>query len=392
MFTPQFRNFLYVTFADFIARTAYQMGKTPLLPIFAATLGATDTLLGFIVSVSTLTGMVLKPFIGMLSDRWGRRWWLIIGTSCFAITPFFYLFIHTPEQLVVIRIIHGLATAIYGPVTVAYIAEQTRQKRAERLGWFGLARSGGYIVGPALAGSLLIYLQPIAIFPIIGLMSLLAFVPIFLLNEDVEQETAVREPQPSYLSQVREALYVGSTELTIWLAGGLEAVAYIALYAIKAFLPIYALAAGIDPLTVGFFFSVQETTLIVLKPAGGRLGDRWGYWRTIAGGMMLLALALSMLALTYDLGWLFIVALLLGIGQALIFPATIALAATQIDEQHLGTGIGLIGTLQNGGKVVGPLLGGFLIQGLGYEMMFFVFSGLLAVSAVLLWVKSFSEN
>jgi len=62
MFTPQFRNFLYVTFADFIARTAYQMGKTPLLPIFAATLGATDTLLGFIVSVSTLTGMVLKPF------------------------------------------------------------------------------------------------------------------------------------------------------------------------------------------------------------------------------------------------------------------------------------------------------------------------------------------
>jgi len=231
-----------------------------------------------------------------------------------------------------------------------------------------------------------------AIFPIIGLMSLLAFVPIFLLNEDVEQETAVREPQPSYLSQVREALYVGSTELTIWLAGGLEAVAYIALYAIKAFLPIYALAAGIDPLTVGFFFSVQETTLIVLKPAGGRLGDRWGYWRTIAGGMMLLALALSMLALTYDLGWLFIVALLLGIGQALIFPATIALAATQIDEQHLGTGIGLIGTLQNGGKVVGPLLGGFLIQGLGYEMMFFVFSGLLAVSAVLLWVKSFSEN
>ena len=65
------RNFLYITFADLVVRSAYQMGKTPLLPIFAAMLGATDILLGFIVSVSTITGMLLKPLVGLLSDRWG---------------------------------------------------------------------------------------------------------------------------------------------------------------------------------------------------------------------------------------------------------------------------------------------------------------------------------
>ena len=109
----QDRNFLYITFADLMARSAYQMGKTPLLPLFAAMLGATDAFLGIIVSVSTLTGMLFKPLFGILSDRWGRKGWLVVGTLFFAIVPFFYWLVQTPQQLFVIRIrIHKPLVAI----------------------------------------------------------------------------------------------------------------------------------------------------------------------------------------------------------------------------------------------------------------------------------------
>ena len=121
MYRP--KAFVLITSADFVVRSAYQVGKTPLLPIFAATLGATDVMLGLIVSVSTLTGMVLKPFFGILSDRWGRRVWLLIGTGFFTFMPFVYLLVRTPEELFYIRVIHGIATAIYGPVTLAYVVE-----------------------------------------------------------------------------------------------------------------------------------------------------------------------------------------------------------------------------------------------------------------------------
>ena len=113
-----------ITAADFMVRTAYQMGKTPLLPIFAAGLGANATFLGLIVSVSTLTGMLLKPIFGLLSDRWGRWIWLLVGTLLFIGIPFLYQLIHTPEELLFLRLVHGLATAIYGPVTVAWVMEQ----------------------------------------------------------------------------------------------------------------------------------------------------------------------------------------------------------------------------------------------------------------------------
>ena len=142
------REFAFITSADFIVRTAYQMGKSPLLPVYAASLGATDIFLGLIVSVSTLTGMLLKPIIGLLSDNSNRKIWLLIGTTFFSLIPFLYYLVETPDQLFLIRIIHGTATAIYGPVSLAFVSELSKYQQAERLGWFSIARNLGYVIGP----------------------------------------------------------------------------------------------------------------------------------------------------------------------------------------------------------------------------------------------------
>jgi MFS family permease len=379
------RDFAYITVADFIVRAAYQMGKTPLLPIFAASLGASNALLGFIVSVSTLTGMVLKPFIGILSDRWGRRWWLIAGTAFFGGMPFLYRFVESPEQLVILRVTHGLATAIYGPVTLAYVVEMNRLRRGERLGWFEMARSGGYIVGPALAGWLLLTLDPVQVFTVIGLMSLLAFVPVLRLTD----YTPRPESPPSLRIQVRESLRAGSRTPAIWLSGGLEAAVYIATYALKAFLPLYALNAGVSIVVVGLFFSVQEAVSLVLRPLAGRTGDRIGYLNAIAAGMVVIGVPLLLLPQAHGNIGLLTLAALMGCGQALVFPAATALISDQIDDHYLGAGLGLAGTLDNLGKVIGPILGGLLAGWLGYVLMFRGMGGMLLVFGAAVWFGGF---
>lgn len=383
--TQSRRDFLRITFADFLVRAAYQMGKTPLLPLYAAALGATDAFLGFIVSVSTLTGMVLKPGIGMLSDRWGRRTWLIVGTMFFAFVPFLYRFVQTPQQLFLIRILHGTATAIYGPVTVAYVAEQTQHHRAERLGWFGMARSGGYIVGPAVAGWLLLFMDPASVFTIIGLMSCAAFVPIFLLSEPPLPAPTERVP---IRRQITQALKAGAQTPALWLSGGLESVTYIALYAMKTFLPIYALTQGFNVAVVGTFFAVQEGVHMVVRPFGGRMGDRLGHATAISLGMAGLGVMLPLLGVVQGTVGLMALAVLLGVGQALVFPSTVALVSTQIQQGHVGAGIGLVGTLQNAGKVAGPVIGGILLTWLDYSLMFRAMGALLVLGAALVWIWS----
>jgi MFS family permease len=380
------RDFYRITFADFIVRSAYQMGKAPLLPIFAANLGATDLLLGFIVSVSTITGMISKPLIGLLSDRWGRKLWLLVGTGFFTFIPFAYFLVQTPEQLVIIRIIHGSATAIYGPVTVAWISENAPQRRAEKLGWFGIARSGGYIVGPTLAGAMLLTLEPAIIYSIIGLISSLAFIPITLMGD--RYTFIARKQGKSLLQQIRQALSEGGKSVAVWIAGGIEAVSYIALYALKAFLPVYALAHGYNALEVGVFFTIQEIFHVISKPFAGRLSDRFGYHRGIIWGIVAMGIILPLVGL-FNI-WLInlIFAALLGIIQAIIFPATIALVAEQIKLTNLGASLGIIGTFQNLGKVIGPIIGGILLVNLEFQMTFLILSFFLFITALLLSINN----
>ena len=64
----------------------------------------------------------------------------------------FLFFIETAQQLLMLRLFQGTATAIYGPVTIAWVIEQRQEQNstdnncAERLGWFGMARSAGYML------------------------------------------------------------------------------------------------------------------------------------------------------------------------------------------------------------------------------------------------------
>jgi MFS family permease len=404
------RNFISITIADFIVRSGYQMGKTPLLPILAASLGASDLLLGTIVSISTLTGMVSKPIFGFLSDRQGRRWWIILGTLFFAVIPFFYQWIETPGQLVLIRVIHGTATAIYGPVTVAFIAERSGRRTAEHLGWFDMARSGGYIVGPLLAGWLLLFMDPAAVFTVIGLISCAAFAPVLMLKEDSGPQTGDGRPQttneriqsrtthyalrtiPSRMIHAFHifltALRIGARTPAVWLSGIMEATVYVALYAAKAFLPLYALTAGYNTAQIGLFFSVQEGVHLLAKPFGGRVGDRIGHVRAIALGMAALAAAMPLLTLAANFWGLLALAVIVGMAQALIFPNTMALVSEQISPIHLGAGMGLVGTFENLGKVIGPIVGGLMIAQMDYQAMFWIMGALMLVGALtiqILW-------
>lgn len=365
---------LLLTVADFIARTAYQMGKTPLLPLYAATLGADEIYLGFITSVSTMTGLVFKPLVGLLSDRHGRRLWLLIGTLFFIGMPFVYRFITTPEQLVVIRLIHGLATAIYGPVSVATVVELSADNRAGRVGVFSLGRTGGYIFGPAIAGYFLLTHPPVEIFTIIGFLSLFALIPLVLLTEThhpkAETDEVTPSDQPSFWHQLRQGVASAISTPAIWLAGGFEAVNNMVTYTAKAFLPIYALSVGRNTLEAGLFFTVQQAVTMIAQPTLGWLCDRFQHMRIIGLAVCGLAAALVMLTFSHSVFVFFGAAVLLGLAEALIVPASTALVAAQIDKANTGVGIGFVGSLENGSKIIGPILAGFLITYAGYEFAF----------------------
>lgn len=394
-FTPSRFSFLsgvslhlaFLTLVDFIVRSAYMTGKTPVLPVFADSLGAGEVLLGLISSISAFTGMALKPVIGTLSDRQGRKWWLFIGATFFILMPFVYQFIQTPEQLIGVRLIHGLATAIYGPVTMAMVVEMSPTNRASRVGFFSLGRSGGYIIGPALGGFLLLYMNAADVYTIIGLMSSLALVPLFFIPETTEIETQ-KKARPKFSAQFFTNMRHSVTTSAVWIASGFEAMNYMVTYAAKAFLPLYALAVGRNILEAGLFFSVQQGVTMALKPVFGWLSDRWSHVYIIFVAVLGMAAALFLITASANIVAFFAAAVLLGCTEAMIIPSATALLADQINDKSIGTGLGFVGALRNAAKISGPIVAGFIIALTSYETAFIMMAVTLLIAAMVLIVSN----
>ena len=370
-------SFFAILLADFTVRTAYLAGKSPLLPVFADELGANDILLGAIVSISTLTGLLAKPLFGFLSDKQGRWIWLLIGTTLFAATPLLYLWVTTTSQLVGLRLVHGLATAIYGPVTLAFVAGIDKRPRAEWFGWFEFGRTGGSILGPLIAGLLLGVLGPAQVYAATSLIALIAFVPIFFLRGSPEAPPIRRGLPQVGLGMLRNRPLVtfGLVEMT----------SRMGVYAVKVFLPLMILTRGGSPLEAGLFLSIQEASSAAVRPFIGRLADRYDAHEAAAVcGLVMLAVALALIPVAVQSDQLFVAALCIGAGNGIYLPAGYALIARAAGQDSSGTAFGVVGALRNAGKLLGPVAGGTLLYAFSVSQAFFALSVLPLIAMLLL--------
>jgi MFS family permease len=232
---------------------------------------------------------------------------------------------------------------------------------------------------------MLLSMDPVSIFTVIGLLSSAAFLPILLLPETTTDNGRRRVPMGR---QALGALWNGARTPAVWLAGGLDAHLLLALYATRAFLPIHAFSSGASILSVGGFFALQQAAHMVLAPLGGRIGDRVGHLNAVGMGMAVLGASVAVLPVAGTGTSLMALAVLMGAAQALVFPSTVALVSVSVDERNLGLGMGLVGTMKSAGKIAGPVVAGLLIYWFDFEATFRLMGAVLLLGAVAVWLSA----
>src|SRR6267143_133326 len=185
--------FIAIVLASLLSRLGYQMARSPVLPIFAADLGALPELIGIIVAASTITGVFFKLPSGALSDVLGRKRMMVLGALFFALPPFFYPLVDDAWSLIALRFVHGFATAIFSPVASAYVASLAETGRGARLGWFSSANDIGATGGPLVGGFVLYFT---ASYPVtyltVGALGVLTLVVVLMLPD---VDPPVRQPK-----------------------------------------------------------------------------------------------------------------------------------------------------------------------------------------------------
>jgi MFS family permease len=378
-------SFNALCMVGFFARLSYALARSPVLPLFALYLGAGPEAIGFAVGISTVTGIFFKLPAGALSDVIGRRKTMLIGLTVFAVMPFTYLIIKDYSLLIIIRFIHGLATAVYGPVSMAVVADFAGKNKGAMLSWFSSVTIIGNLIG-APVGGLILYtmsagspslaeFQTVYIVSgIAGIASLLIAIKLLTHGEEIEKGKSLKKSYKKFLSGIKEVI----SDKRVLITSNMEGLQNMTVGALEAFLPIYAVkVAGLNEFQAGLLWGIQVFVTILSKPIMGKTSDKYGRKPLITAGMILCAVSFASIPLLRDFYLLMLAAMVFGFGEAFVTSSSAALVADICKEKHFGTAMGTFGTIFDIGHASGPILAGFLIARFDYFYSFLMMAAIL---------------
>jgi MFS family permease len=380
------RSFMLICTVGIFSFISYNMVRMPALSLFAESLGSSPERIGLIVSVSTLTGVLLKLPSGALSDIYGRRLLLKIGVVAFGLPPFLYPFITDLDALTALRFLHGLATAIFAPSALATVAELYRERRGAALGTYTACTQSGSLLGPFLGGYLIHAAGFSTAFITSGIFGCIGMLLFYSLHLDVAVPQRKDQGMTVVLSEMWKGFAAVAKNRKVLITSVTDAAKMIANGALMAFLPLYGVSAGLNPGEVGLLFTVQAGTSFFSKPIMGRVSDRVGRQPLIILGLCICAGTFVCIPFVSLFPILLMLSAGFGFGEAVVSSSSSALVADSSEFKRLGAGMGMQGTIMDIGHASGPLLAGLLIANLSYSTAFGIIAGIQLLAAGVFWV------
>jgi len=135
--------------------------------------------------------------------------------------------------------------------------------------------------------------------------------------------------------------------------------------------------------TVGWVNSAYLLTFAVLLLVTGRMGDRFGPRPVFVAGLVVFTVASLACGLAGSVGVLIAARAVQGIGGALMTPQTMAMITRVFPAQKRGAALGIWGSVAGVATITGPVLGGVLVESVGWEWIFYVN---IPVGGVALWL------
>lgn len=137
---------------------------------------------------------------------------------------------------------------------------------------------------------------------------------------------------------------------------------------------IPAIMQGLDTSVNGVVWVTSAYLLTYAVPllVTGRLGDRFGPRNVFIVGLVVFTASSAWCGLSTSIGMLIAARAIQGLGAALMTPQSMAVITRLFPFRHRGAAMGLWGSTAGVATLVGPILGGILVDGLGWEWIFFV--------------------
>lgn len=371
------RPFLVLFGAAFVASMGISM-VSPVLPVYAEQLGAHGIWIGLTFSIFAVSQVLVSPFAGGWSDRYGRKPFIVAGLLCYFIAAIGYLTAESFVQILAFRAFSGIGTSLIFALGQAYIGDIVPPGHEGR--WFGafsVADITGFGIGPVLTGVLRDLFGFESVF--IGmavLMGASALLVYLLLPAHPERTTSRSSAVTGMIAALRHRvvvamlLFMGLTSLTFG--------------SVFAFLAIFLETMDVSATAMGIAFSTQFVTGALMQPIFGRLADRFDRRYMLLAGLAASAVSLAGIGLATTYPVVVLLLILMGVGNAAAWVAAAAVQVVAGREAGMGTVAGLAAAGDGTGILVGGLAGGAFAGWYGPSAAFFFGASALGLGVIVL--------
>lgn len=323
----------------------------PILPEVILQQGLSEVHVGGLLTVYALASFFTAPLWGALSDRTGRKKLILIGLIGFSLSFFlFALFIENLPLLYASRVVGGIFSgALYTAVT-GFVADMTdEENRNKYMGLLGMSIGLGFIFGPAIGGILgNVSLQLPFIASGTLTVLLMIYAGIILKEPERRGEANKRALLPkggAMLWQYRiRYLFLFSFMVTFLLAG------------LESTFQLFQISKiEITPLQLGYLFMASGFVDAAIQGGVVRRVKNGTETKWIIGAQIVTALGLFLIPFTSSLFWAGFALSVFTAGNALARTVLVSLTTKESGGKY-GTAAGMTYSMDNMGRIIGPLL------------------------------------
>ena len=354
-------GYCFILAANFLLYFGFWL-LIPVLPFYLSEIfNAGNSTIGIILSCYTVAALCIRPFSGYFLDSFARKPLYLLAYFIFMTMFAGYIIAGSLVLFILFRIIHGVS---FGMVTVGgntvVIDIMPSSRRGEGLGYYGLSNNIAMAVGP-MSG---LFLHDAGMsYTTIFCCSLGSCIAGFICASLVKtpyKPPVKREPISLDRFILLKGIPAGISLLLLSIPYGMT----------TNYVAMYAKEIGINA-TTGFFFTFMAVGMAISRIFSGKIVDKGKITQVISAGLYIVVFSFFLLsACVYIINWnsmacgiiFFAVALLLGVGFGIMFPAYNTLFVNLAPNNQRGTATSTYLTSWDVGIGIGMLTAGYIAE------------------------------
>lgn len=339
----------------------------PLIPVYAVQLGAQGLEIGLIIAGFNIARSLSNPFIGRLCDIVNHKQLIATGLLLCALVSFLYLAANSIYVLIVVRLLHGLASAFVLPVAVALAALiAPKEQLGKYTGTLNMAVMVGMGTGPIIGGVINDVFGMNYVFISMGTISFLTFIGTLIgVPKSISSQSVCQNKRPT---QIRHFFQHRSIQGLLLL----RFFASVGQGAVYTFLPVLAHQMNLIGSQIGTILSVNILTIAVLQRTLGSFADRVNSVFIMVMSTFLTGFTVAFMPINNSFYSILALNIMMAVANAAALSSGFVLAGRIGYQLGMGSVMGFLDTARSLGFMISPIILGIVYDRFGIAPVFYL--------------------